>query len=109
MHTNTFYNPKTNKISGRWVEGFENCGSRKFAEAMTKVDEDERPLLWNNRIHGIIDVANLPSKTKHKLLKIGIKEYSPNYIKKIKMNSDGEVLLDKIMLKQGKKIDSNAK
>ena len=97
IHNRTYYNPETNEISRRPCgDGFFSCGSRKFAEAMTTVDPEERPLVWRNSNYGTIDVKNLNSKLRHKLARIGIREILviPKY------TSPGYSLLKKILSKK---------
>jgi hypothetical protein len=42
------------------------------AEAFTTTTAKEWPILWENRLGGMIRMKNLPSKLKHKLRKVGI-------------------------------------
>lgn len=100
-HYNTYYNPQTNEISRRRREGFESCGSRKFAEAMTHVSEDLRFELWsktNTSEYRGIPLEEFSSKLQHQLRQIGIKSlpktqyYKRNY-------TPGLDLLRKIMKK----------
>lgn len=75
-HTYSYYNPKTNRLITNRImapEGFECLGCRKVAEAFTATDKKDWPLLWENRLGGMIRMKNLPSRLKHKLRKLGIK------------------------------------
>lgn len=100
-HTNTFYNPETNElITNRhfcFQEGFESVGSRKIAEAMTAVKEEDRPLIWKAREsekYWGIDLTMLPSRLRHKLKRLGITEYYATGPR-----TAGEYLLQKIKKK----------
>lgn len=81
--------------------GFESCGHKKFAEAMTFVDADLRFELWsktkNNEYRGI-PLSECSTKLRNQLQKIGITDIpeKPYYEKYI---SSGLKLLRKILNK----------
>lgn len=105
MQTNTFYNPTTNEIvTGvyqMYRTGFESCGHKKFAEAMTFVDADLRFELWSktktNEYRGI-PLNKCSTRLRNQLQKIGI-TYTPEKPYYEKYISPGLKLLRKILSK----------
>lgn len=99
MHNYTYYNPITNdlKKAGYYnkLEGYFCCGCRKFAEAMSTVNKEDRLTIWNSKIGNtqLIDINSLSSKLRHKLSKIGINQ-SFDWLKD--KSSNGAILLRKI-------------
>lgn len=73
--TYSWYDPTTNKLIRNRKsapEGYECLGNKKASEAFNSCDEKEWPLLYINRLGGMIRVQKLPPKIRHKLKKIGI-------------------------------------
>lgn len=102
MNTKTFYNPKTNQILTGKSRNFTlnedeyNLGYKKIAEAFTSVSEEERKKLWLS-LHGktySFDFSMLNSKLRHKLTKLGIKQF------RNRGKSRGQELLEQIKNKK---------
>lgn len=77
INTDCWYNPTTNKLITNTMsapEDYHCLGCRKVAEAFTATKPKDWPILWENRVGGIIKIKNLPSKLKHKMKKLGITE-----------------------------------